>query len=74
MQHYSLIEFFHFFLAQRNQYISNTPGRRVAFLLDNASAEGCTEYLPILLSFEVIFLPKNTAAFVQSLDADLVAS
>ncbi len=67
-------EFFSTWLKQFDPFVSKTPGRRVALLLDNASAHGKIEDLSFLSNVEVIFLPKNTTAFLQPLDAGVIAA
>ncbi len=54
-------EFFYFsaWLKQRNLFVSKTPGRLVALLLDNASAHGKIEDLSFLSNLEVILFLKN---------------
>ncbi len=55
-------------------YISKTVNRKVALLPDDASTHGQMEDLPALSNVEVIFLSKRTAAFLQTLDAGVIAS
>ncbi len=68
------IFYFSAWLKKFDMYVSKTPNRKVALLLDNASAHGQIEDLHALLNVEVIFLTKNTTAFLQILDAGVIAS
>ena len=61
-------------LKEFDIYKSKTPGRSVALLLDNTSAHGQSKDIPDLLNVEVIYLPKNATAFLQPLDAGVIAS
>ncbi len=45
-------------LKEFDIHVSKTSGRRVALLLENASAHGKSEDLPDLLNVEVIYLQK----------------
>ena len=51
--------FFYAWLKEFDIYVSKTPGRHVVLLLDNASAHGKIEDLPVLSNVEVIFLRKK---------------
>ncbi len=61
-------------LKKLDHYVSKTNIRRVALLLDNASAHGRLQDCPDLENIEVIFLPKNTTAYLQPSDAGVIAA
>ncbi len=61
-------------LKKFDDYVSKTNGRRVALLLDNALAHGRLKDYLVLENIEVTFLPKNTTAYLQCLDADVIAA
>ena len=61
-------------LKEFDNYISRTSVRRVALLIDNASAHAKLDDLPVLLIFEVIYLPKSTTSYVQPLHDGTIAS
>ena len=54
--------FLNAWLRRFDEYIRGTPGRKVALLLDNCSAHGTEETLPLLSQVEVIFLPPCTTS------------
>lgn len=58
-----------------SSYISrSSPSRKVLLLLDNCSAHGTEETLPLLDNVEVVFLPPNTTSKLQPLDAGIIAA
>lgn len=61
-------------LVQFDMYIGKTPGRQVVLLLDICSAHGTIEILPSLGNVHILFLPKNTTARLQPLDAGVIAT
>ena len=61
-------------LKNFDYYVSLTPGRRVILLLDNCSAHGRPDLLPLLSHVHVLYLPKNTTSRLQPLDAGVIAS
>lgn len=63
---------FHEWLKRFSIFISKTPGRKGALLLDNCSTHGSAESLPKLSNVEIIFLPPNTTSKVQPLDAGVI--
>ena len=67
-------QIFFFWLRRFDDYIGKTTGRRAVLLMDNCSAHGSPDYLPELLHVHILFLPKNTTAQLQPLDAGVIAS
>ena len=53
--------------------IGKQEGRNVLLLMDNCSAHGSKETLPILKHVEIEFLPPNTTSKLQPLDAGIIA-
>eukprot|EP00171_Calliarthron_tuberculosum_P003120 IDg3120t1 len=64
---------FYGWLERFDNFIGQTPGRKVALLLDNCSAHGKPGTLPVLNNVEIIFLPPNTTSKVQPMDAGVIA-
>ena len=60
-------------LTRFDDYVSRTPGRRVALVVDNATCYGRPETLPHLRNVEIFFLPKNATSRVQPLDSGIIA-
>ncbi len=69
-------EFFHFsaWMIEFDRYVSKTPERHVLLLLYNAFAHGQIEDLSFLSNVEVVFLTKNTIAFLQPLDSGVITA
>lgn len=57
-----------------NQIILEKRGQKVLSLMDNCSAHGSIHSLPTLSHVEFYFLPPNTTAKLQPLDAGIIAS
>ena len=54
-------------------YIGRTPERRVFRLIDKCSAHHKPDYSPTLANVIELFLPANTTAQLQNLNAGLVS-
>ena len=65
---------FHDWIRGFDAYISRTPHRQVALLIENCSAHGTLENLPSLQPVSVFFLPPNTTSKMQPMDAGVIAS
>lgn len=68
----TMILFFEW-LQRFDTYIRRTPNRRVLLLVDNFSGHGSPECLPLLAAVKVAFLPPNTTARLQPMDAGIIA-
>ena len=60
-------------LKRFSMFIANSHNRKVILLLENASAHGNVETLPPLTNVEILFLPPNTTAKLQPMDAGIIA-
>lgn len=58
-------------LVAFDQYVSKTKDRKVALPLDNCSAHGRVDTIPILYHTKIIFLPPNTSSKIQPMDAGI---
>ena len=61
-------------LQRFDNYVGNQEGRRVALLIDNCSAHGSIETLPVLYNVDVIFLPPKTTSKLQPLDTGIIVA
>lgn len=61
-------------LLEFDEYIRQSPDRRVLLILDTCSAHGSVNSLPQLRNVSVTFLPPNTSSRLQPLDAGIKAS
>lgn len=61
-------------LHRFDKYIGETAGRKVILLIDNCSAHGKPDNLPVLENVTVRFLPPNATANFQHMDAGIIAS
>ena len=66
-------ELFFAWLHRVDDYIARTEGRKILLLVDNASVHGSEENHPVLSNVHLHFLPKNTTAILQPLDAGVIA-
>ena len=60
-------------LTYLSTYVAQTPGRRIALVIDNATCHGNSNTIPKHSNIEVVFLPKNTTSRIQPLDAGVIA-
>ena len=60
-------------LKRFSMFIANSHNRKVVLLLDNGSAHGNVETIPPLTNVEIVFLPPNTTAKLQPMDAGVIA-
>lgn len=61
-------------LERFQSYVQTKPGRNVILLIDNCSAHGNQESLPVLPNVKIIFLPPNCTSKVQPCDAGIIAA
>lgn len=52
--------------------VGKPANRKILLVMDNCSAHGTNETLPILSNVEVLFCPPNTTSGLQSLDAGII--
>lgn len=64
---------FYEWLHRLDRYIGKEEGRKILLLIDNCSAHGKQETLPVLQNVRVEYLPPNTTSKVQPLDAGVIA-
>lgn len=67
------IDLFFAWLGRFYQYIALTPGRKITLLIDNCSAHGFEEKMPVFSNIRIEFLPPNAISMVQPLDAGIIA-
>ena len=60
-------------LPRLDSYIGQNDGRKIAFLIDNASCHGTIEALSVLQHIQVIYLPRKTGSKIQPLDAGIIS-
>lgn len=65
---------FHDWLRRFDSYISRTPNRNLALLIENCNAHGTLEKLPSLQSVYVFFLQPNTTFKIQPMGAGAIDS